>query len=191
MQDLDWLEYVQTTDFDHTPPGLSFDSIDPMYPLDNDILMTRYTTPASPNPPLSHTLPAYLKPFPQHLTTDEVHILRRKNALSMPESTFRNELLQNYIEHVHPCMPLIDILEILRVIHENGKAGKMSLMLYQAVMLAGTAFIDMDQLYAAGFANRREAQNSFYQRCRVSILCERPTCIKEAESCIGSLRYRL
>ncbi len=169
IQESDAIEYAQMTDFDQANPYPSFNCIDPMCSLSGNGLATRNSTPTPPNPLVSHTLPAYLKPFPQHLTADEIHILVRKSALFIPENAFRNQLLGTYIEHVHPYMPLIDIHEFLRIIDGNGQSGRMSLMLFQAVMFAGTAFIEVDHLYAAGFANRREAQMKFYQRCRVGL----------------------
>jgi hypothetical protein len=118
---------------------------------------------------VGHFLPTYIKPFPQHFGADDIDILVRKRALSVPDNKLRNELLRNYIEHVHPYMPVIDIHDFLRIISDNGNCGRISLMLFQAVMFAGTAFIGMGRLYASGFSNRREIQNTFYQRCRVSV----------------------
>lgn len=81
----------------------------------------------------------------------------------------RDELLRCYVEFVHPFMPLFDLHEFLHMVDsENGSAGKVSLLVLQAVMFTGSAFVDMQHLAKAGYASRKEARKSFFQRARVS-----------------------
>lgn len=132
---------------------------------------TRFTSPAvAPRPATNGNgpLPAYIKPLPPRMTSDDIQYLWRKGALSVPELSFRNALLQAYLEYVHPYMPLIELHDFLRIIEQNnGENGKISLVLFQAVMFAGTAFVDMSYLKAAGFAARKAARKAFYQKARV------------------------
>ncbi len=66
-------------------------------------------------------------------------------------------------------MPLIELHEFLHIVDRNdGEDGKISLLLFQAVMFTGTAFIDKSYLEAAGFTSRRAAIKAFYQKARVS-----------------------
>lgn len=79
----------------------------------------------------------------------------------------RNELLRNYVEFVHPFMPLLDLCDLLETIdHDDGKLT-VSLLLFQAVMFAGIATIEMSFLKAAGYGNRREARRDFFQKTRL------------------------
>lgn len=65
-------------------------------------------------------------------------------------------------------MPIVDLAEFVHIIDDNhGETGKISLLLLQAVMFAGTAFIDMVYLEAGSFTTRRSARKAFYHRARV------------------------
>jgi len=114
-------------------------------------------------------LPLFIKPLPAKIGPDEVAYLEKKGALTIPQGTLRNEMLRAYIEFVHPYMPLLELHDFLAIIDKpDGSLGKVSLILYQAVMFAGSAFIDMHHLRAAGYATRKEARKDFFQKTRVS-----------------------
>jgi hypothetical protein len=114
-------------------------------------------------------LPLFIKPLPAKIGPDEVAYLEKKGALTVPQGTLRSEMLRAYIEFVHPYMPLLELHDFLAIIDKpDGSLGKVSLILYQAVMFAGSAFIDMHHLRAAGYATRKEARKDFFQKTRVS-----------------------
>jgi hypothetical protein len=114
-------------------------------------------------------LPAFIKPLPSKIGPDEVAYLEKKGALTIPTGTLRSEMLRAYIEYVHPYMPLLELRDFLMTIDQaDGSLGKVSLILFQAVMFAGSAFIDMHYLRAAGYATRKEARKDFFQKTRVS-----------------------
>ncbi len=138
--------------------------------LSGDLTKTRLATPPiAPGPFLKHQLPAYLKPLPQRMTSVDIDYLFAKGALSVPETAVRNALLRSYCEWVHPYMPLIELHEVLHIIDDgSGEFGKISLLLFQAIMFAGTAFVDMKYLAAAGYTNRKSARKAFFQKARVS-----------------------
>ncbi|CAG8974864.1 hypothetical protein HYALB_00000479 [Hymenoscyphus albidus] len=115
-----------------------------------------------------HQLPGYLKPLPARMTSVDIDYLFAKGALSIPDMRIRNALLQSYFQYVHPYMPLLDMTETLQIIDdETGANGKISLLLFQGMMFAGTAFVDMEYLRDAGFLNRKAARKAFFQRARV------------------------
>jgi hypothetical protein len=157
----------------------SFDA-DPTYALltsasiHGDRTATRLDTPPMPpmppTPLLKHQLPDYLKPLPQRMTSVDIDYLFAKGALSLPDTQVRNALLRSYVEYVHPYMPLVEIHELLETINDgSGESGKISLLLFQAIMFAGTAFVDMDYLRAGGYSNRKAARKAFFQKARVCI----------------------
>jgi hypothetical protein len=122
-----------------------------------------------PLPMLKHVLPDYLKPLPQRMTSVDIDYLFAKGALSLPDDRVRNALLRSYLEYVHPYMPLIEVHELLEIIDDgSGEFGRISLLLFQAIMFAGTAFVDMEFLRAAGYSNRKAARKAFFQKARVS-----------------------
>jgi len=102
------------------------------------------------------------------MTGEDIQYLWKKGALTIPDIAFRNALLQAYIEYVYPYMPLIELHDFLRIVDRNdGETGKISLVLFQAVMFAGTAFVDKAYLTAAGYQTRKAARKAFYQKTRV------------------------
>lgn len=136
--------------------------------MHGDLTSSRFLNPPAPSRTYNGLLPAYIKPLPPRMTADDIQYLWKKGALSIPDTIFRNALLQAYIEYVHPYMPLIELHDFLRMIEKNdGENGKISLVLFQAVMFAGTAFVDMSLLKSAGFTTRKAARKAFYQKARV------------------------
>lgn len=101
---------------------------------------------------------------------EDIDYLAAKGALTIPEPQLRDELLKSYINYMHPFMPILDLDQFLRTIARNDGDQQLSLLLFQAVMFAGTASIDLDHLRAAGYPNRKAARKAFFQRTRVSYL---------------------
>ncbi|KAH7378156.1 cutinase transcription factor 1 alpha [Cadophora sp. MPI-SDFR-AT-0126] len=133
--------------------------------LSGDLTKTRLDTPPVL---LKHQLPAYLKPLPPRMTSVDIDYLFAKGALSLPDTPVRNALLRAYCEFVHPYMPLLEIHHVLEIMNDpSGESGKISLLLFQAIMFAGTAFVDMGHLHAAGYTNRKAARKAFFQKARV------------------------
>lgn len=117
-------------------------------------------------------LPAYIQPLPTCMEEEDMMHLWKKGATVIPEVAFRNELLRSYIEFVHPYLPLLDVHDFLRIVDKGtGEDGRVSLLLFQAVMFAGVAFVDRSYLTAAGYPTRRSARKAFYLRTRVCMLC--------------------
>lgn len=138
-------------------------------PVSNDTRQQPYFPNIAPKAGPGANIPAYIKPLPARIGPDEIAYLDKKGALTIPATELKTELLRAYIEFVHPYMPLLDLHEFLRIIDCNdGSRGKMSLILFQAVMFAGSAFADFKFLRKAGYANRKEARKDFFQKTRVS-----------------------
>ncbi|KAF2108536.1 cutinase transcription factor 1 alpha [Lophiotrema nucula] len=113
-------------------------------------------------------LPLYIKPLPSRIGPDEVSYLEKKGALTIPKSSLKSEMLRAYVEYVHPYMPLLDLHDFLSTIDRpDGSLGKVSLILFQAVMFAGSAFVDMRHLRTAGYVTRKEARKDFFQKTRL------------------------
>ena len=154
------------------PGGFDPDFLINAASIHGDRTATRIASPPIPPAPmLKHKLPDYLKPLPQRMTSVDIDYLFAKGALSLPETPVRNALLRAYLEFVHPYMPLIEIHELLQIIEDGtGQSGRMSLLLFQAIMFAGTAFVDMEYLKGAGYTNRKAARKAFFQKARVCLV---------------------
>ncbi|EAW15090.1 putative C6 transcription factor (Ctf1B) [Aspergillus clavatus NRRL 1] len=112
-------------------------------------------------------LPDYIRGLPSRLQKEDIEYLAMKGALTVPDVGLRNELLKVYIHYVHTYMPLLDLEEFLQTIVQNDGIHRMSLLLFQAVMFASTAFIDLKHLQAAGYPTRKAARKVFFQRARL------------------------
>lgn len=146
--------------------------IDPTYallksgPIDCDWTVAHLV----PSPTLfpKHILPSYVKPLPYRMTSADIDYLFAKGVLSLPDIPVRNALFKSYFEFVHPFMPLIEVHELMEIMEDGtGAPGKISLLLFHAIMFAGTAFVDMEYLTRARFSNRKVARKAFYQKARV------------------------
>ena len=78
-----------------------------------------------------------------------------------------NELLRSYVLYVHPDLPVLDLREFLGPIERNDGSLQISLLLFQAVMFAATAYVDMRFLRAQGYDERKAVRKSFFERVKV------------------------
>ncbi|RFU30254.1 hypothetical protein B7463_g6091, partial [Scytalidium lignicola] len=113
-------------------------------------------------------LPSYIKPLAPNLQPEDIRYLWMKGAPSLPNVALRDKLVEAYIRHVYPSLPLIDLQQFVRILNREGKdEEKISLILFQAIMFAGAAFIDLSDLQMVGYSTRREARKAFYQKTRL------------------------
>ncbi|KAK3696544.1 hypothetical protein LTR37_017886 [Vermiconidia calcicola] len=126
-------------------------------------LMMRLLSPSMP----TYSLPAYIKPVPSRFGQEEIMFLEKKGALTIPPITLRDALLREYAEFVHPYMPLLNFQEIVEIVDRNDCSQSVSLLLFQAMMFAGVATVDMRYLKSAGYASRRDARREFFQKTRL------------------------
>ncbi|ODH33550.1 hypothetical protein ACO22_03298 [Paracoccidioides brasiliensis] len=123
-----------------------------------------------PTPPTQRPkgwLPNFISPLPAKFQSDDIAYLEAKGALTIPPQGLRNELMKSYLQFVHPYMPLLELDDFLRTMACDDGSRRMSLLLFQATMFAGTAFISMKHLMAIGYESRKDARKAFFQRARV------------------------
>ncbi|KAK5044470.1 hypothetical protein LTR84_010751 [Exophiala bonariae] len=113
------------------------------------------------------SLPQYIQPIPLRIMREDLDYLQAKGVFSIPEATFRNELLRCYVQYVHPYLPIIDLGEVLTTIEKDQPNDSISLLLFQAVMFAGTAYVDMQYLVAQGYMTRKAARKAFFQKVKL------------------------
>ena len=127
------------------------------------------------------TLPRAFAPFPRNLDAVSLSYLDHRDALTLPSEAFQIAILKAYIEFVHPMMPILDLEEFLYVVKygpssfqdgpgdglQSTEREWISLLLFQAVMCAGIAFIRTKILSEEGYLTRKQAQTAFFSRARV------------------------
>ena len=117
---------------------------------------------------------AYSLPFVEDIdegvSLENRAFLRQSGALSLPGQPLRNALFSSFIEHVHPTMPVVDLMPIIAAMegYNTTSQPRLSILLLQAIMFSGVAHADLEAVKSAGFASRREARKRFYDRSKVS-----------------------
>jgi hypothetical protein len=111
------------------------------------------------------SLPSYIRPPHYNLRPDELDFLESRGALTIPDRPVRDELLFSFLHYVNPFLPVLDVQEFLSAI-EGESGSQVSLILLQAVMFAGTAFVDSQVLLDAGFKDRTTARAYFFQKVK-------------------------
>lgn len=92
-------------------------------------------------------VPPFIKPTPTRIPPEDLEYLTKKGALALPAEPLRSELLKSHFDFVHPYMPLLNRREFLDIVtSEDGSKGKVSLLLFQAVMFTGSAVCSSQQL---------------------------------------------
>lgn len=122
--------------------------------------------PAPPNRS-EIVLPQYIQPIPLKIMREDLDYLQMKGAFTIPDVAFRNELLRCYVQYVHPYLPIVNLGDLLAAIEKNQTSDSISLLLFQAVMFAGTAYIDMRYLVAQGYVTRKAARKAFFQKVKL------------------------
>jgi hypothetical protein len=137
-------------------------------PLFGDNSAASFLNPFSNSTEVPVHLPHFVHPLPTRIEPEDIKYLHIKGALTLPPIELQNALLQSYVEYVHPYMPLMELHEFLGIINcRDGLNGKTSLLLYQAVMFAATAFVDVKYLQDAGYTTRKAARRAFFSKTRL------------------------
>ncbi|KAK6067720.1 hypothetical protein SCUP234_11464 [Seiridium cupressi] len=112
-------------------------------------------------------LPPYIRPPPRHIGHSDINYLMEKDALTIPDDEFRDELLRTYVKIIHCFMPAIDLDKLLLPIIRADGQERVSLLLFQAVMFASVIFVDSDLLRSRNFVSRKAARKVFFNRVRL------------------------
>ncbi|KIV93029.1 hypothetical protein PV10_04274 [Exophiala mesophila] len=115
------------------------------------------------------TLPAFIKPLPNHLEPCDIAYLTSKGALKLPSAKFQEEIVKCYVFYVHPFLPVVDLVQLLGALYRPStfQRGKISILLYQAIMFAGVSFIDPANVKDLGFAAKRDARKAYHDKTRI------------------------
>ncbi|OCT45449.1 C6 transcription factor [Cladophialophora carrionii] len=129
-------------------------------------LLTPYPSPTQSllDCPLGHwMLPNYITPIPRSISGEDLQYLNNKGAFDIPDTQLRDQLLEAYARWIHPFAPMLDLEQILTAIFTNGERGTLSLLLFQSILFAASAYVHTD--YQQG--NRKRLRKTFYERARL------------------------
>ncbi|KAK5232887.1 hypothetical protein LTR47_006114 [Exophiala xenobiotica] len=156
----DDLTMPQTTDIFGTSDGMDSSWL-------NDFKLDIGTYPSPPYTAASELYPTVLPPYIDALSKgisgEDREFLQSKGAFDLPDAPTRDLLLQAYIMWVHPLNPMLDLEGILAAVFSNGSKGRVSLLVFQSLLFAATAFTSS----SLGYADQRAARRVFYDRARL------------------------
>ena len=140
-----------------------------MRPLDNILTTTAQVLGVKVLDPLQcpDLRPAYTTEIPDSVPSEDMEYLVGKGVFDVPNMALRNELLVTFVHNVHPYMPLLDISPFVEAIESNGQRGKVSLLLFHAVMFSSAAFIEPGNRDADWLVSRKQSRQGFYEKAKV------------------------
>jgi hypothetical protein len=101
------------------------------------------------------------------ISQESKEYLHLKGALRIVPLELRNHLLGAYIKYVHPLLPVIDLQWFLLNVMIEDESRFPSPLLHQAVMLAGSAFIEQETAIKAGFSSRKALRKTLFGRAKL------------------------
>lgn len=146
---------------DYTPS----ESLDALTFASHDSMSTLLQHYASPRGTV--TLPAFIAPFRNKITTEDLEFLARKGALTIPEADLRIEILKGYIFSVYPFMPMLDLKPFVDAVLNERREHPISLLLFQAVMFAGLSSMEPHVLHRLGFDTAKQGREVFFTRVKL------------------------
>jgi hypothetical protein len=88
-------------------------------------------------------------------------------ALNMPSVSLRNEILRAYITWIHPLLPLLDLPKFLQDLLLQNDCAFDHPALYQTVMFAGSAFLDIKDVRLGGYNTLLKLRQALFQKTKV------------------------
>ena len=116
-------------------------------------------------PPNKLELPDYITPLPKSIDRHVLHLLHQKGALAVPQKVMVDELLRGFLCYVYPLLPVVDLDSFFGAMSGNGKT--ISLLLFQAVVMAGAIFADLSRLQYAESQSQKDLQRIYFERVKL------------------------
>lgn len=112
-------------------------------------------------------LPDFIQPPSREFDDDELELLTKCGALSLPETSLQDQLFLAFLLYVYPSLPILDVQDFIDAVEQRRPGCRVSLILFQAIMFSGTAFVPIEALREAGFESRIAARAYFLRKIKV------------------------
>lgn len=67
-------------------------------------------------------------------------------------------------------MPLVNLEQLLQCVRSlDGSGGQLSLMLYSALLFAGSAHVELDRIKVHGYTNKKQLRSELYKKAEVRV----------------------
>ncbi|KAL3474383.1 fungal-specific transcription factor domain-containing protein [Aspergillus californicus] len=113
--------------------------------------------------------------YPSPPSTSELHpaepmslgFVKSQGALKVPIQEVLDVFTKHYFLYVHPCLPVVDeaaFWQKYRCI--DGSAGKISTLLFQAMLFAASSFVPLEAAKECGYDSLLSARDDLYRRAK-------------------------
>ena len=107
----------------------------------------------------------------------DVAFLTAKQSLHIPPHNLIDDFLRQFFMEIQPYMPLMDE-SLFWSIYENqstdGQPRRIPLLLFQAMLFAGSPYVSIRTVKMCGFKDKRTAWTTLYQRAKVRTVTPLP-----------------
>ncbi|KAI1628071.1 hypothetical protein EDD37DRAFT_291051 [Exophiala viscosa] len=132
--------------------------------------MGRPTQPRSRDHVMSVCYPFLETDFISSIPPEDFQYLDHIGCLRMPQRIHLDELVRAYFLYVHPHLPLIDEGKFWEsyLSSQPGarSASRMSLFVFQAMLLVACSFVSSSTIQGLGFSSVRMARTSYYRQAK-------------------------
>ncbi|ERS96854.1 hypothetical protein HMPREF1624_07063 [Sporothrix schenckii ATCC 58251] len=102
----------------------------------------------------------------------DVNYLELQGCLRVPTRSILDEFVQQYFLHVHPLLPLFNEGDFWELYCQQGTSsvssgGRLSLLVFQALLFATCNFVSRTSIRALGFPTIRLARAALYRRSKL------------------------
>ncbi|KAL5340706.1 fungal-specific transcription factor domain-containing protein [Aspergillus crustosus] len=107
------------------------------------------------------------QPHPGRNRTN-VTFIKAQGALKVPIQDVLDVFTKHYFLYVHPCLPVIDEAVFWRKYRSvDGGAGKISTLLFQAMLFAASSFVPIEAAKECGYDSLISARDDLYRRAKL------------------------
>ncbi|KAI9367178.1 fungal-specific transcription factor domain-containing protein [Aspergillus egyptiacus] len=97
----------------------------------------------------------------------KVTFIRSQGQLRVPIQDVLDVFTKHYFLYVHPCLPVIDEAVFWRKYRcVDGSAGKISTLLFQAMLFAASSFVPLEAAKECGYSSLLSARDDLYRRAK-------------------------
>ncbi|KAJ4205004.1 hypothetical protein NW759_014670 [Fusarium solani] len=94
-----------------------------------------------------------------------------QGCFTLPQRLILDEFIRHYFLHVHPMLPLLNEAEFWAAYDgkrpHNDTAGKVPMIVMQAILFVCASFVSSSAILALGFKNAHGAKTAFYRRAKL------------------------
>ncbi|KAL2820323.1 fungal-specific transcription factor domain-containing protein [Aspergillus granulosus] len=102
-----------------------------------------------------------------HPDSARVTFVRSQGALRVPIQEVLDIFTKHYFLYVHPCLPVVDEALFWRKYRSvDGSAGKISTLLFQAMLFATSSFVPLEAAKECGYDSLQCARDDLYRRAK-------------------------